>query len=83
MNSKAVADESRFRHMFNTGESIQNRLAIGDDRIGSKTCFHVFAMQVARDTLKTELADLQRAHARGYFDPDEDERIRAAFARYE
>ena len=34
------------------------------------------------DSLTTEMADVQRASERGYFLPDEDERIRTVFAKY-
>lgn len=34
------------------------------------------------DQLTTELADIERASTRGYFTPDEDERVRARFAQY-
>lgn len=34
------------------------------------------------DKLSVELADIDRACARGYFTPDEDERVRARFAQY-
>jgi hypothetical protein len=34
------------------------------------------------DDLTAQLADIERAGLRGYFTPDEDERIRARFARY-
>src|SRR5688572_4769726 len=34
------------------------------------------------DELSVELADIERACSRGYFTPDEDERVRARFAQY-
>ena len=34
------------------------------------------------DRLSTELADIERATQRGYFTPDEDERVRTRFAEY-
>lgn len=34
------------------------------------------------DRLSAELADIERASARGYFTPDEDERVRFRFAQY-
>jgi hypothetical protein len=34
------------------------------------------------DQIETELADIARAEKRGYFTPDEDDRVRARFAQY-
>jgi hypothetical protein len=42
----------------------------------------VAAAMPARDQMRQELVDAEAAQARGYFLPDEDERLRDVFVRY-